>query len=202
MKKLILLITIVILLLVLLSPLLPAERIQIYSNVEISPDDIFKKAGTLYFVYQLKIPAKIHRKPLSVNVFYNETILGTIHFTDGDFAISSKGHIINKEEELENNLFAVFADFTSKNWNEDFILLFVNLNNLNILDAVDKFSIENEMIAFYDKNKILVIMKKGDYKKKLQEYKKVIELFNEEIYNIKEINLQYKEQAVIKWRGK
>jgi hypothetical protein len=73
---------------------------------------------------------------------------------------------------------------------------------LNILDAVDKFSIENEMIAFYDKNKILVIMKKEDYKKKLQEYKKVIELFNEEIYNIKEINLQYKEQAVIKWRGK
>jgi len=81
-------------------------------------------------------------------------------------------------------------------------LLFVNLNDLNILDTVDKFSVENKMIAFYDKNKILVIMEKGDYKKKLQEYKKVIELFNEEIYKIKEINLQYKEQAIIKWREK
>ncbi len=199
MKKLILLIITVILLLILLSPLLPAERIQVYSNIEISPDDIFKKIGILYSVYQLKIPAKIHRKPLSVDVFYNEIILGTIHFSDGDFAISSKGHIINKEEELENNF---FADFTSKSWNENFILLFVNLNDLNILDAVDKFSIENEMIAFYDKNKILVIMEKGDYKKKLQEYKKVIELFNEEIYKIKEINLQYKKQAIIKWREK
>ncbi|MEA3313756.1 MAG: hypothetical protein U9Q18_05210 [Caldisericota bacterium] len=148
-------------------------------------------------MYQLKVPAKIHRRPLSVDVFYNKIILGSIHFSDGDFAISSKGHIINNEEELENNF---FADFTSKSWNENFILLFVNLNNLNILDAVDKFSIENEMIAFYDKNKILVIMEKGNYKKKLQEYKKVIELFNEEIYKIKEINLQYEEQAIIKWR--
>ena len=199
MKKLILLIITVILLLVLLSPLLPAERIRVYSNIEISLDDIFKKVGTLYSVYQLKIPAKIHRKPLSVYVFYNETILGTIHFSDGDFAISSKGHIINKEGELENNF---FADFTSKSWNENFTLLFVNLNDLNILDTVDKFSVENEMIAFYDKNKILVIMEKGNYKKKLQEYKKVIELFNEEIYKIKEINLQYKEQAIIKWREK
>lgn len=197
MKKLILLIIIVILLLVLLSPLLPAERIQVYSNIEINLDDIFKKVGTLYSVYQLKVPAKIHRRPLSVDVFYNKIILGSIHFSDGDFAISSKGHIINNEEELENNF---FADFTSKSWNENFILLFVNLNNLNILDAVDKFSIENEMIAFYDKNKILVIMEKGNYKKKLQEYKKVIELFNEEIYKIKEINLQYEEQAIIKWR--
>lgn len=199
MKKLVLLIITVILLLVLLSPLLPAERIQVYSNIEISLDDIFKKVGTLYSVYQLKIPAKIHRKPLSVDVFYNEMILGTIHFTDGDFAISSKGHIINKEEELENNF---FADFTSKSWNENFILLFVNLNNLNILDTVDKFSIENKMVAFYDKNNILVMIEKGDYVKKLQEYKKVIELFNEEINKIKEINLQYKEQAIIKWREK
>lgn len=197
MKKLILLIITVILLLVLLPPLLPAERIQVYSNIEINLDDIFKKVGTLYSVYQLKVPAKIHRRPLSVDVFYNKIILGSIHFSDGDFAISSKGHIINNEEELENNF---FADFTSKSWNENFILLFVNLNNLNILDAVDKFSIENEMIAFYDKNKILVIMEKGNYKKKLQEYKKVIELFNEEIYKIKEINLQYEEQAIIKWR--
>ncbi len=199
MKKLVLLIITVILLFVLLSPLLPAERIQVYSNIEISLDDIFKKVGTLYSVYQLKIPAKIHRKPFSVDVFYNEIILGAIHFTDGDFAISSKGHIINKEEELENNF---FADFTSKSWNENFILLFVNLNNLNILDTVDKFSIENKMVTFYDKNNILVIIEKGDYVKKLQEYKKVIELFNEEIYKIKEINLQYKEQAIIKWREK
>jgi len=199
MKKLILLIITVILLLILLSPLLPAERIRVYSNIEIGLDDIFKKVGILYSVYQLKIPAEIHRKLLSVDVFYNETIFGTIHFSDRDFAISSKGHIINKKEELENNF---FADFTSKSWNENFILLFVNLNDLNILDTVDKFSVENKMIAFYDKNKILVIMEKGDYKKKLQEYKKVIELFNEEIYKIKEINLQYKEQAIIKWREK
>jgi len=198
MKKLLIIsITTIIFLFIIISPLLPLNCIHIYSNVKIMPDDVFKKVGNFYYVYQLKVPAEIQRKPLNIDVHYNEKIWGIIHFTDKDFAITEKGHIINKTEGAKNNL---FTDFASKNWNGDFVLLFVNLNSLNIMSIIDKFTVKNKKVAFYDKNKIIVIMGEGNYKKKLKEYSKVAEMFKEKMGKIKEIDLQYKDQAVIKWR--
>ncbi len=197
MKKTLTLIAAIVFLFVVTSPVLPLQCIHIHSNVPLTPEDVFEKVGKLYFVYQPKLPVGIQRKPLNINVQYEEKVLGIIHFTDGDFSITENGHIINKTKNMMKNF---YANFASKDWSKDFVALFVNLNNLGIMNKIDKFAIENEQVAFYDKNKIVVIMGRGDCKKKLEEYIKVEEMFKGKMSKIKEIGLQYENQAVVKWR--
>lgn len=198
-RVLIFFIIIIIFLFIIVSPILPSSCIHIYSNVPIKPKDLFEKVGNLYYVYNPKLPVEIQRKPLNINVQYNEKVLGIIHFMDGDFEITEKGRIISKAKSITNNF---YADFTSKDWNEDFAMLFVNLNNLGIINKIDKFIIENKQIAFYDKNKIIVIIGIGDCKKKLEEYIGVEKMFKKDLNKIEEIDLRYRDQAAIKWRKK
>ena len=198
MKRILVFLTaIIVFLFIIVSPILPSRCIHIHSNVPLMPKDVFERVGNLYSVYHPKLPVKIQRKPLNIDVQYNEKVLGIIHFTNGDFAITEKGRIISKTKNMINNF---YCDFASSNWNEDFVALFVNLNNLGIINKIDKFVIKNKQIAFYDKDKIIVIIGRGDFKKKLEEYIKVEEMFKKKMNKIKEIDLRYQGQAVIKWR--
>ncbi len=200
MKKLLFFTIIVILVIVFTVPFLPAQLIRIHSNVPITVQDVFSKKGNFYYVYHSKLPVKIRRKFLYIDVFYNENILGVIQFTDGKFAITEKGHIIKLD--ADNGKFNLLADMWSKQWDSEFVSLFETAEKGGIINNINKFVVFNRLPAFYDKNNIVVIMGNGNYGEKFVEYKRMMKLFEKEAVNIKEIHMEFNSQAVIDWRKK
>ena len=129
---------------------------------------------------------------------YEEPVIGNIRFSNGQFAITLKGHIIklinnNKGEDVS-------ADMDSNEWSEDFSKLFYELKDYNMLDDIKKFCLYKNSPAFYDKNGILVIMGYESYNDKILEYKKTLSLYDEKRDSIERINLRYENEAVLTWR--
>ncbi len=177
---------------------LPPARITLKSDVPISIDDVLCKKGMFYKLYSPKKPVKIERNFWKARVMYEEPVIGNIRFSNGQFAITLKGHIIklinnNKGEDVS-------ADMDSNEWSEDFSKLFYELKDYNMLDDIEKFCLYKNSPAFYDKNGILVIMGYESYNDKILEYKKTLSLYDEKRDSIERIDLRYENEAVLTWR--
>ncbi len=177
---------------------LPPGRINLQSNVKMSLGDILNKKGPFYELYNTKIPVVIRRGFLSADVVYEEPVIGYVKFLDGEFAITLKGHIINLTEKNKGE--NVLANMKSNEWSEDFSRLFYVLKNKNLLNSIREISLSGNLPAFYDKTGILVIMGYGNYNEKILEYKKTVSLYKNKTTLIREIDLQFDGESVIKWR--
>ncbi len=201
MKKLLFFITVIFLIFLFLTPLLPKSLITINSNVPISMSDLFDKVGHFYYVYKSKLPAKIQRKFIGITVYYSEPVIGEIDFSDGKFAITKNGRIIGYVPGSYNE-FKLKANMESKQWSENFASMIVRASEAGCLKNMDSVAIFGEDSGFYDKNGIAVIMGNDEYSEKFLEYEKLIKMFNKRVKMIERIDLSYKNEAVIKWRGK
>ncbi len=201
MKKLLFFATVIFLIFLFVTPFLPKSLIKINSNVPITANDLFNKIGHFYYVYESKLPAKIQRKFIGITVYYNEPVIGEIQFSDGKFAITKNGHIIGYVSGSYNE-FKLKADMESKQWSENFASMVVEASKTGCLKNMKSVAIFGENSGFYDKNGIAVIMGNDEYSKKFLEYEKLIKMFNKRVKMIEKIDLSYKNEAVIKWRGK
>ncbi len=200
MKKFFKTIFVIILLIFFVFPVffLPSERINLKSNVEVSLSEIFYKKGFFYELYRPKLPVIVRRKFWSADVIYEEPVIGSVKFSDGEFAITLKGHIINLTKNNKGEI--VIAKMDSDGWSEEFSSLFYALKASGILSDVKEFLWYSNNPAFYDKNGILVIMGYGNYNDKILEYEKALRLYKTKESFIGEVDLRYRDEAVIRWR--
>jgi hypothetical protein len=177
----------------------PIFLIHLQSNVPISLDQIFPKLGSSYLAYVPKLPVKLKRSFLSVYVKYNEPVYGSIKFIDGTFAITKKGNII-KPKGLVDTTNAINASIQSERWDNDYKMLFTSLLNEGLLENVKSFEVKNGNPAFYDKSGILVIIGNLNCNDKILEYKEVLKIYKNKLKNIKEVDLRFENEAIVRWR--
>jgi len=200
MKKIFLVsaVTLIFLILFALFFMPPSSFIHLKSNVPISLDNVFPQIGKFYLVYHPNIPVSISRHFLSVYVEYDEPVYGCLKFIDGKFAITEKGNIIRINKNDCKVL--TYANFENERWDNEYKTLFVNLLKNDMINKIQQFDVYDGEPAFYDKNGILVIMGNLDFDKKIIEYKKVLEIYKDKLKNIKEVDLRFKGEAIIRWR--
>ena len=187
-----------ILLILFITP--PSSLIHLRSNVPISLDEIFPRIGKFYLVYNPNIPVTVSRHFLSVYVDYNEPIYGCVKFIDGKFAITEKGNIIRMRNINSGCKIMIYANFENERWDNAYKLLFVNLLKNDMINKIHQFEVYDGEPAFYDKNGILVIMGNINFNDKIVEYKKVLEVYKDKLKNIKEVDLRFKNEAIVRWR--
>ena len=177
----------------------PSSLIHLKSNVPISLDEIFPKVNKFYLIYKPVVSISMSRRFLSVYVEYNEPVYGCLKFIDGEFAITEKGNIIRMKNK-NNCKVTIYANFENSHWDNEYKMLFVNLLKNDMINKIEQFVVYSGEPAFYDKNGILVIMGNLDFKNKAIEYKKVLEFYKYKLKQIKEVDLRFKNEAIIKWR--
>ena len=178
----------------------PSSFVHLKSNVPVSLDEIFPQIGKFYLVYNPNVPVTITRHFLSVYVDYNEPIYGCVKFIDSEFAITKKGNIIKMRNDKNDCKITIYANFENERWDNAYKLLFVNLLKNDMINKIQQFEVYNGEPAFYDKNGILVIMGNLNFGDKIIEYKKVLEVYKDKLKNIKEVDLRFKNEAIIRWR--
>ncbi len=176
---------------------LPASRITLKSNVSVKLSSVLPTKHGLFELKPLNDFTKIRKGFLSAVVYYNEPIIGGIKFSDGQFAITLKGRIINSNDYKGEYM---LADMKSSDWCEEWSRLFYSIKSASACGYVREFLLFNSLPAFYDKNGILVIMGYGNYNDKILEYKKTMFVLKDKLDLIKEIDLEYEKEAVIRWR--
>ncbi len=201
MKKTFLIIVVILVFLILFALFIapPSSIIHLKSNVPISLNEIFPQVGKFYLIYNPDIPVDISRHFLSVYVEYNEPVYGCLKFIDGEFAITKKGNIIKTRNE-SNYRATIYANFENNHWDDEYKMLFVNLLKNDMINKVKQFVVYDGEPAFYDKNGILVIMGNLNFDNKIIEYKKVLEVYKDKLKQIKEVDLRFKNEAIIRWR--
>ncbi len=177
----------------------PSFFIYLKSNVPISLDEVFPHIGTFYLIYRPNLPVSLSRRFLLVNVSYNEPVYGCFKFIDGEFAITKKGNIIRmKNKKGCRKVF--YANFESVHWDDEYKLMFVNLMKNDMINNIKQFEVYDGEPAFYDKNGILVIMGNLNFNYKTVEYIEVLKVYKDRLKDIKEVDLRFKNEAIIRWR--
>ncbi|GEM_PF-1173704 len=177
----------------------PSSFIYLKSNVPISLDEVFPHIGAFYLIYHPNLAVSLSRHFLLVNVNYNEPVYGCFKFIDGEFAITEKGNIIRMKNKKDCKK-VFYANFESVHWDDEYKLMFVNLTKNDMINNVKQFEVYDGEPAFYDKNGILVIMGNLNFGYKTLEYRKVLEVYKERLKDIKEVDLRFKNEAIIRWR--
>uniref|UniRef100_A0A7C4TVB7 Cell division protein FtsQ n=1 Tax=Caldisericum exile TaxID=693075 RepID=A0A7C4TVB7_9BACT len=171
-------------------------RITLKSNVPIHPEDLLLKVGPLFLTLFPREDVKIIRSPFSLTLEYEEQPLAFVKFRDGIFVITKSGYLIRTEQKQVNLL----ANFESKFYNDfvkEFVIFVLKNGESEFIKSVELFG---NGVAFVDKNGIFVIIGKGDYNIKMEEYKKSVVILQNKIKKVKTIDLRFSCEGVISWR--
>ncbi|BAL81303.1 hypothetical protein CSE_11770 [Caldisericum exile AZM16c01] len=174
-----------------------SENIKIVSNVPVKVDDLLRKVGPFYLGVAPLREIQITRKLFRLEITYYEEPVINIQFKDGIFALTKTGFLIEKGN---LNLPLTFANFSSSSYNKLMGSLIIYCKDNNLLNIIKSLEIFGGDVAFVDKNGILVIIGKGDYELKMNEYIKALEILSKRVKHIKSIDLRFNLQAVIAWR--
>lgn len=171
-------------------------RITLKSNVPIHPEDLLLKVGPLFLTLFPREDVKIIRSPFSLTLEYEEQPLAFVKFRDGIFVITKSGYLLKTEQKQVNLL----ANFESKFYNDfvkEFVIFVLKNGESEFIKSVELFG---NGVAFVDKNGIFVIIGKGDYNIKMEEYKKSVVILQNKIKKVKTIDLRFSCEGVISWR--
>jgi len=171
-------------------------RITLKSNVPIHPEDLLLKVGPLFLTLFPREDVKIIRSPFSLTLEYEEQPLAFVKFRDGIFVITKSGYLLKTEQKQVNLL----ANFESKFYNDfvkEFVIFVLENGESEFIKSVELFG---NGVAFVDKNGIFVIIGKGDYNIKMEEYKKSVVILQNKIKKVKTIDLRFSCEGVISWR--
>ena len=171
-------------------------RITLKSNVPIHPEDLLLKVGPLFLTLFPREDVKIIRSPFSLTLEYEEQPLAFVKFRDGIFVITKSGYLLRTEQKQVNLL----ANFESKFYNDfvkEFVIFILKNGESEFIKSVELFG---NGVAFVDKNGIFVIIGKGDYNIKMEEYKKSVVILQNKIKKVKTIDLRFSCEGVISWR--
>jgi len=197
-KTILIIIVIIITIFVSFSPLLPSKRIEIESEIPISPNEIFWGYKGVYFTYFLKRDAEIERSFLKLLVRYTEEPILNIKFEDGLKGVTRDGFLIAK---LALSSDPVVVNANVEEWRL-FSALFLKLSERNLINEVKSLDFYEKNVAFFDKKGILIIIGENDLDNKLVRYLETIKIMNEsnKIALVKIIDLRFKGESVIIWR--
>jgi len=171
-------------------------RITLKSNVPIHPEDLLLKVGPLFLTLFPREDVKIIRSPFSLTLEYEGQPLAFVKFRDGIFVITKSGYLLRTEQKQVNLL----VNFESKFYNDfvkEFVIFVLKNGESEFIKSVELFG---NGVAFVDKNGIFVIIGKGDYNIKMEEYKKSVVILQNKIKKVKTIDLRFSCEGVISWR--